>query len=211
MISTAHRFIYLHAPKTGGNSIQSLLLPFSDDRIVLRRHQDGYDRFEVKGAITPYKHATLADYAFVLRSELERYRCVMSIRHPLDRAVSFYFSPHRWMVKDTETGAWTPQPAHWSITDFEEILRKIQPMSEFIRIGGQTRRPDFLIRFERISVDFRRCVEMLGLATAVSPLPHRNRSSAPTLANEALKNPTVRRLVQQHFEGDYEIFGYSTD
>jgi len=109
MHSERHRLIYLHPPKTGGNSIQSVLLPFSDDRKVLVGHQDGRDRFEVRGPATASKHATLADYASSL--DIAAYRVAISVRHPFDRAVSFFFSPHRWM-RQTEDG-WSLATPVW--------------------------------------------------------------------------------------------------
>jgi hypothetical protein len=59
MISSKYRFLYVHIPKTGGNSIQHVLLPISDDQKELKKHQDGLDRFEVIGPKTKKKHASL--------------------------------------------------------------------------------------------------------------------------------------------------------
>jgi hypothetical protein len=41
MISTSHQFLFVHIPKTGGNSIQTILLPFSDDQKNTSTKQDG--------------------------------------------------------------------------------------------------------------------------------------------------------------------------
>ena len=45
MLSTRHRFLFLHVPKTAGNAVQTWLLPHSDDQKVTHRHQDGIERF----------------------------------------------------------------------------------------------------------------------------------------------------------------------
>lgn len=69
MISSTQSFISLHAPKTGGNRIQTLPAPFRDDTIILSAHQDGYDRFGIRGDVTPFKHVRLSDYADVPSSK----------------------------------------------------------------------------------------------------------------------------------------------
>jgi len=51
MISRRYKFIYVHIPKTGGTTIQSVLLPFSDDEKFIVPYQDGVDSFEVRGPL----------------------------------------------------------------------------------------------------------------------------------------------------------------
>lgn len=49
MLSTSHNFLFIHVPKTGGNSLQNVLSEYADDKIVrLSPYQDGVERFEVR-------------------------------------------------------------------------------------------------------------------------------------------------------------------
>jgi hypothetical protein len=207
MISSTHRFIYLHVPKTGGNSIQTLLQPYSDDEFVTRGHQDGRDRFEIEGKVTPRKHAFLADYASVLGRSLEDYTTIVSVRHPFARAISFYFSPHRWLKRKDGADDWYLENAFWSLDEFEKCLAKIVPMVEFINVNGRFVHPDQIIRFENLSTDFKRCAAVLGLDNI--DLPHVNKSSATEMAQIAMTDSTARDLVADRFSTDYEVFGYS--
>ncbi len=206
MIFQKFGFIYLHIPKTGGNSIQTLLQPFSDDRIVLRGHQDGKDRFEIEGDVTRKKHAFLSDYASDLGQDLEHFQVLMSVRHPVDRAISFYFSPHRWLKRSGEASEWQLETPHWSLDAFEDCLKQIVPMVEFVRVNGNLINPDHIIRFENLVGDFQKCTELLGLN--VKELPHVNRSTSTKMAADAANDPAVKRLVAHTFAKDFEFFGY---
>src|SRR5262245_20224214 len=98
MISLRHRFLYVHIPKTADNAVQNVLRHYSEDKLVcLSPHQDGVERFEVRNdRYAIQKHSTLSDYERELGggtlAGLFKFCC---IRNPWERAVSYYFSPHR--------------------------------------------------------------------------------------------------------------------
>src|SRR5207245_5168864 len=96
MISFKKQFLFVHIPKTAGNSIQSILRDYSEDEIVaLRSEQDGIERFGLRNPNYKIKkHSTLAEYRGALGEErfrsLYKFACV---RNPWDRMVSYYFTP----------------------------------------------------------------------------------------------------------------------
>ena len=102
MLSTAHRFLFIHVPKTGGNSIQNVLAVYSADHLVsTAAHQDGVERFEVRS--TRYrttKHSTLREYEREYDpSLLDGLRTICCVRNPWERCISHFFSPHRGPVE----------------------------------------------------------------------------------------------------------------
>jgi hypothetical protein len=208
MISSSLRFIYLHAPKTGGNSIQTLLQPFSDDAIVLKGHQDGRDRFEIKGNVTPRKHAYLSDYFKALGNGIDVYKTIISVRQPFHRAISFYFSPHRWMRKCEGAEGWALESAFWNLDEFEKSIESMAPMIDFLKIDDVPVRPDHIIRFENIAEDFESCATAIGFRSSLAELPHVNRSAAAHMARDALNDADAERLVKERFAADYKFFDY---
>src|SRR4029078_11574272 len=112
MISLQKRFLFVHIPKTAGNSIQSVLRDYSEDQLIaLRKEQDGIERFGLRS--TKYKikkHSTLNEYHRALGEEqfrdLYKFTCV---RNPWDRMVSYYFTP-------------TQNPETWNGKKFRGII-----------------------------------------------------------------------------------------
>jgi len=96
MISLQKRFLFVHIPKTAGNSIQSVLRDYSEDQLVaLRKEQDGIERFGLRNPKYKIKkHSMLSEYHDALGDEqfrdLYKFTCV---RNPWDRMVSYYFTP----------------------------------------------------------------------------------------------------------------------
>jgi hypothetical protein len=197
MISFQKRFLFVHIPKTAGNSIQSILRQYSEDEIVcLHRHQDGIERFEVRNPNYKIrKHSTLAEYRAALGEDqfrsLYKFACV---RNPWDRMISYYFTPSR--------------QAKWDRRAFKKLVLKTLSVADHLRLGGEKdpfTNVERIMRFESLSDDFRSVCADLGLPAAA--LPEYNRSSR----EHYLKyyDDELQTLVRRRFSSEIERFGYT--
>lgn len=211
MISEAHKFIYIHVPKTGGTTIQDLLLPYSEDHKYTLPFQDGVDSFEIKGDVTPGKHATLQDYANLLGERFGDFRVITSIRHPLKRAVSGYFSPHKWLFEQPD-GSWLQKEPYWDLKLFENLLSmpNHMPSTDYLRVSGDIVAPDILIRHETFEADVAACFQTLGLPyEASAPVAKRNASVARSeLFKDVSHKPEVWERVDAKYAADLSYFGF---
>lgn len=200
MLALARRFLFVHIPKTGGNSIQNILRDYSEDEIVCREpHQDGVERFELNNPTYGFsKHSPLSEYRAKLPPEtyrgLFKFACV---RNPWERAVSFYFSPHRQVTAFTREA-------------FAEFLATVPPMTHHLRetpdqpATGILANFDYLMRFETLQRDFDVICENLGLPRQT--LPTRNKSSRGDV--EDYYDAGTIELVRKLFADDIALFGY---
>ena len=97
--------IFIHIPKTGGNSIQKALIDNgrSIDKIILSGNQDGDERFELIGKYTKTKHMNLRDYRKYW--SLKSMPVFVCVRNPFKRLLSLYYSPnkHKYILKIVQT------------------------------------------------------------------------------------------------------------
>ncbi len=169
MISFQKRFLFVHIPKTAGNSIQSALRDYSEDQLVaLRKEQDGIERFGLRNPNYKIKkHSTLGEYRDALGDEqfrsLYKFTCV---RNPWDRMVSYYFTP-------------TQSPETWDRKRFREIISKGVSVADYLRLDRDEEDPfanvNYIMCFEHLADDFRTVCGTLGISPGT--LPRYNRSS----------------------------------
>lgn len=190
----------MHAPKTAGNSLQALLAPHSDDRLVASGLRDGHDRFEVEGPVTPRKHASLEEYRALLPpGTIERLLVFTVVRDPWERAVSAYFGPIHWLGRGTDP--------EWSLDGFRERLAGLETVVSLTSLDGAVAL-DLVLRFERLEQDTAALLERLGLPA--QPLPHRNRGLADRPWRHWYdRHPELIDEVAARFGEDAELFGYA--
>jgi len=199
MISFQKGFLFVHIPKTAGNSIQSALRDYSEDQLVaLRKEQDGIERFGLRNPKYKIrKHSTLREYRDTLGEEqfrkLYRFTCV---RNPWDRMVSYYFTP-------------TQGPEGWDREKFHGIISKAVSIADYLRLNENEKdsfaNVDYIMRFENLADDFRTVCNQLDISPVT--LPQYNRSMREHYAK--YYDDELRDFVRTRFAEEIERFGYT--
>ena len=199
MISLQKRFLFVHIPKTAGNSIQSTLRDYSEDQLVaLRKEQDGIERFGLRNPNYKIKkHSTLCEYRDALGNEqFRRFYKFTCVRNPWDRMISYYFTP-------------TQSPETWDRRKFGNIISKAVSVADYLRLDRNEEDPfanvDYILRFENLADDFRTVCGTLGISPAT--LPRYNRSSREHYSR--YYDEELRELVRTRFAAEIERFGYT--
>jgi hypothetical protein len=200
LISLAHNFLFVHIPKTAGNSIQNVLRDYSEDKIVcLAPHQDGFERFEVRSdKFNIHKHSTLRDYQAELGDEvLQRLFKFATVRNPWERMISLFFSAGRG-------------PAAWDREQFVKFVAQKPSLADYVALGGNNTKPhrfdnmDYLIRYENLNDDFNKVCNLIGIPWV--PLPVRNKSNRRHYSS--YYDDELVELVRNRFPEEIIHFGY---
>ncbi|WP_170325721.1 sulfotransferase family 2 domain-containing protein [Ruegeria arenilitoris] len=125
--------VFVHVPKTGGNFFTRCFLRFSGDSMVTSGHQDGTDRFELSGDATKTKHQTLAEYSELIGPAFADYTAYAFARPPVERMISLYYSPHRWM-REQEGGGFDLDARNEPVDlkEFEELVSLNKSISDLL-------------------------------------------------------------------------------
>jgi len=180
MISLQKKFLFIHIPKTAGNSIQGILKEFSEDRITSSAEvQDGIERFGVENSFyKTRKHSSLALYKKVIEQDTwNKLYKFATIRNPWDKMISFYFSPHAGR-------------SDWNRDEFLKFIKKVRPLEYFVcemslrdkiqakfniyTNGKKIENIDLFMRFEHLQEDFDKVCQVLDIPHY--ELPKRNSS-----------------------------------
>lgn len=201
MISIKNNFLFVHIPKTAGNTIQIILKEYSEDEIVTSSNQDGINRFDLHSKKYQLsKHSKLKEYKYELENELYKKLFKFTIvRNPWDRMISFYFSPHRGQIK-------------WDRNKFIKFVKETPSVNSFLSLGFLNNfgsRPfnniDFFLRFENLDQDFQKLCDELGIKR--TKIPHSNISDHKHYSYYYDKK--LVELVSNRFSSEIKYFGYN--
>lgn len=214
MLSIQNRFLFIHVPKTGGNSLQNVLREYSEDIIITNEsYQDGVERFEVRNnTLRIKKHSTLVEY----KSQLPRkiYNSLFkfaTVRNPWDMMISHYFSPHR-------------NTSEWNREDFVQLLHITPTLRSYIGLQSLVQKAfsipgfktnlaqapltahlDFLIRYENLEQDFKTVCQKISIPP--QPLPVRNQSTRDHYS--CYYDPELTELVREKFKEEISLGSYT--
>jgi Sulfotransferase family len=198
MISLRKRFLYVHIPKTAGNAIQTALREYADDRIYAKPNQDGIQRFTLRSPYGTSKHSPLSRYLPALGADLFWSLTKFTIvRNPWERAISFYFSPHR-------------NTTDWNRASFLRAMDDLKPMVWFLHLPegpheeSGAKPIDVMLRHETLDEDFRGLCQRLGIPWR--PIPRRNTGTHRPYAD--YYDAELAALVAERFADDIREFGY---
>jgi hypothetical protein len=197
MISESFNFLFIHVPKTGGNSIQKVLVPFSDDHITWG-DPNSKERFGIKSSVLDIeKHSTLEHYRSQLDPErFAQYFKFTCVRNPWDRCVSYFFSPHRGIVE-------------WSPDSFAEFIQStIDPHRHYLALEPEDTDPfatlDMVLSYENLKNDFSALCDRIGIGDHA--LPHINASKRNHY--RFYYDDHAKELVADKFAEEISRFGY---
>jgi hypothetical protein len=211
IVSHPARVLFVHVQKTGGSTVQSVLL----DRLPGAEKLAG-----LPGA----KHALLRT-ALDRHPELRDYWTFGFVRNPWSRLWSWWSMIDRRHVQRDEGHAWATRRIDnnnfWSgvlrdLPDFEafvlkgpeQFTRLRTPQLRYLRAGD--RRADFIGRTESFTEDLTEVCRHLGLEP---PPQEQRRNAQPGATREGSSyrdhyTPAMRDRVGELFAADIDEFGY---
>ena len=200
--------IFIHVPKTGGSYIQKFFQKNNislDKFVVIREEHDLIDRFGVIGKFTDKKHQSFLEYCRKDPKFLN-YKCFISVRKPFERMVSFYFSPHRWVKYNINTGKhYSPKNVVFNEEDFIEIVKRENPAWQHISLSQDYLPPKKLIILRHESLDKDLQDNFKGFKFLSRRI---NTSLYSDLAELVIKNKRLREIVESDpgHRKDLDIF-----
>jgi predicted nucleotidyltransferase component of viral defense system len=158
-----YKFIFIHAPKTGGNSIQHALRDYCVDEITEPDNGDWYDNggtlhnFEVANPIVNYKHGTIKDYYDNWKEDdfgsIDDYFKFSVVRNPWERAISAYFYKYQTVI-------------YAGVEEFikDKFMKEteIESMSSFFFVDGKISL-DYCMKIETIQQGFNEVCDKLNI------------------------------------------------
>lgn len=204
MYSERFNTIFVHIPKTAGQSIETLFLDqlglsWSERSALLmgtnaepgcgpQRLAHLYAREYVE-----FGHVAASAFADAFRFAV--------VRNPFDRFASLYvYRAKKWRASFEELAA-SLSPG---MEDTSEAGRMLAPQTNFVLGRDGAMLVDAVLRFENLEEDFRSVSQRLfGEAVRI---PHRNRAKRsrerPHIGQDAA------RYIFRHYEADFDLFRY---
>lgn len=212
ILSRGRRYIFVHAPKTGGTSLALMLeaKAMKDDIMLGDTPKALKRRGRVKGIETSgrlWKHSMLSDlYGLVTQEEMEDFFVFTLVRNPWDRMVSYY----HWLREQSFEHPAIARARALTFSGFvtdPTILRALErsPYGRYVTDGQGVERGDHFIRLEHFAEDLAPVEAALGVR--LGPPAHENASNRSRDFRGYYDSSGVE-AVAQACRVDIERFGY---
>jgi hypothetical protein len=211
LISRTHKFIFVHIPRTGGNSIRAALTRQVDAPVILKSEVQGMQQILTNAIRAPWKsllarglqasplkylvttagHPSAALLKLSIR-DVSSYKTFSFVRDPYERIVSAYKGARMQGVYDGP------------FDDFvRDCYRFAQPQVNFITFAGKPL-VDFVGHFERLQEDFDHVSDWVGLPRRQLP---KLSVTEQVEVNDYL-TPKLKQHIARRYARDFAVLGY---
>lgn len=205
MISHSHKFIFIHIPKTGGTTVESLL---KDYGVLLQGRGNFHSIY--------FKHIPTEKLETMMGDEYQRYFKFSFVRNPWDWLISIYEFCRGFaypFLYDSEFSS-LKVPVEYQNMPFEQWLRWFHEtfnmqQSDIISNSKGGLSVDRVFRYENLKTDIEELGAELGLSLKQN-IPRLKASNRKPLDHYYNSGKSVD-LVQKYFSKDIERFGYKFD
>ncbi len=202
MLSHHHKCLFIHIPKTAGQSIEhmflnSLSLSWEERAPLLLKYNPDPSKGPERLA-----HLTADEYVncgYISPELFSRYFKFTFVRNPWDRLVSEY----KYRGYDNQFSLDDFIRYHLPKAGMSDNYRHLIPQSHFF---SKDHNVDFIGRFENLQDDFTVVAEKLGLETSL--LPHVNASRNHLQAYQDCYTDFSRKWVADMYQEDISRFNY---
>lgn len=176
MISHKQRCIFVHIPKTGGQSIETYFRKLNNlkgkrpPELVLNKNDDPN---KGPARLAHMRAHEYVDFNYLTNEQYQQYFSFTFVRNPWSRAVSEYLHKKHDRKFSFKHFIFDGLPEQ---NDFCDFYRHMIPQSDYILDSQGQPIVDFIGRFESLSEDFTRICERMELADTT--LPHVNSTSS---------------------------------
>tara|TARA_X000000950_G_scaffold162290_1_gene198420 strand:- start:861 stop:1448 length:588 start_codon:yes stop_codon:yes gene_type:complete len=193
MISHKLKFIFVHIPKTSGNSLSFFLKKFVDDEVV-----NITNRMGEKQGISIFcektrkniKHHSITYYNNTYGEKINDYFKFTIVRNPYDRILSFYF----WSKGENKQV--------FNRNEFINFIEKNHP-SQHTYIDNSFH----IIHFENLVNELKNIECFKGIVN-FNNYPILNASSNSKRNYNEIFDKKLKDLVFNMYKKDFELFGY---
>lgn len=206
LISHSRKFIFIHVYKVAGMSIRSALDEYASKPDIINRvfYKLGLNLrspFQ-KNRMFAF-HATARDLERGLPDEIyNNYFKFAFVRNPWDWQVSLYQfmldSPDHFQYEIVKSMSSFEGYVEWRIYEDKRLQK------DFVTNQDGKIIVDFVGRYERLDLDFEHICQRISIQ---KPLPHLNPSKHGDY--RGYYNDRSKKMVEEHFAEDIELFGYS--
>lgn len=213
ILSRGRRYIFVHAPKTGGTSLAlALEARAKADDIMLgdtpkaKKRRRRLEGVETSGRL--WKHSMLTDlYGLVSQEEMEQFFVFTLVRNPWDRMVSYY----SWLRSQRFDHPAVGLARSHAFADFlraplvQDSIRAA-PYGRYVSDASGIDRADLYIRLEHLAADIAPLEAHLGFP--LGPVPRANQSNRIRDWRRCYGDSEAE-IVAELCETDIKRFGYS--
>ena len=189
MINHEHKFVFIHIPKTGGSSIESIFM-------------DGLGETHDY----PGKHSILK------KKSKDGFFTFAFVRNPYDKILShytFFAKKTKMGLADYYDGGSFPGFVHYYCAQQRQGWKRndFLPQFDYLTLTGKTCDVDYVGRFENMQNDFNEICDRIGIKR--QELPHKNKTNHKHYTE--YYDDETREIVSEKYAKDIEYFGYGFD